>query len=129
MNHNGRTTIRYSIGFKQKVVAEIEEEGLLIGEAQRRYGIKGAQTIQKWISKFGKYHLLNKIIRVETIDEKDRIKKLEEENRKLKEALADSLMEKRCLEVLIEEVDKAYKTDVKKSFGGAASTGSKKNTK
>ena len=36
-----KTTIRYSISFKQKVVKEIEEEGLNLSAAARRYGIKG----------------------------------------------------------------------------------------
>lgn len=115
--------IRYSISFKRKVVQQIEEEGLLISEASRRYGIKGGQTVSKWVHKFGKYHLLNKIVRVETMEEKDRIKQLEEENKKLKIALADSTMAKRSLEVLIEEADKLYKTDLKKNLGEHASRG------
>jgi transposase-like protein len=111
------------------VVIEVEEEGLSYQEAARRYGIKGGQTIQNWIKKFGKYELLNKIIRVETMDEKDRIKQLEEENSKLKIALADSLMAKRCLEVVIEEADKEYKIDLKKKLDAAASVNSRKNTR
>ena len=129
MTRQSPTIIRYSIGFKQKVVKEIEEEGLTICEASRRYGIKGGTTIHKWIKRFGKYHLLSKIIRIETMEEKDRVKQLEQENAKLKIALADSLMEKRCLEVLIEEADKEYKTDLKKNFGEVVFPGSKKNTK
>ena len=123
MSTDQKTVIRYSISFKRKVVQEIEEEGLLIMEASRRYGIKGGQTVSNWVRKFGKYHLLNKTIRVETMEEKDRIKQLEEENKKLKIALADSTMAKRCLEVLIEEADKLYKTDLKKNLGERASRG------
>jgi transposase-like protein len=120
--------IRYSISFKRKVVEEIEEEGLGIAEAARRYGIKGGATIRKWLLKFGKHHLINKIIRVETMDERDRIKQLEQENAKLKMALADSMMATRCLEVLVEEANKVYKTDLKKSLGETASPNSKENT-
>lgn len=58
-----KETIRYSISFKQKVVREIEEEGLGVKAAARRYGIKGGSTIQKWIKQFGKNYLLNKIVR------------------------------------------------------------------
>jgi len=123
MSTDQKTVIRYSISFKRKVVQEIEEEGLLIAEASRRYGIKGGQTVSKWVRKFGKYHLLNKIVRVETMEEKDRIKQLEQENKKLKIALADSTMAKHCLEVLIEEADKLYKTDLKKKLGERASHG------
>ena len=121
--------IRYSISFRQKVVREIEEGGLTIQAAKRRYGIGGGQTIQRWIRKFGKYHLLEKIVRIETMEEKDQFKKMQEEIRKLKLALADSLMAQKCLESVIEEANKEYKTDLKKSFGSDASKDSGKSSK
>ncbi|CAN5535038.1 hypothetical protein BH10BAC4_BH10BAC4_26020 [soil metagenome] len=121
MSTNQKAVIRYSIGFKRKVVQEIEEEGLLIQEASRRYGIKGSSTVRKWVVKFGRSHLLNKLMRVETMEEKDRIKQLEKEIKKLKMALSDTTMEKRCLEVVVKHADKLYKTDLKKTFGGKVS--------
>lgn len=129
MSTGQRISVRYSISFRQKVVREIEEEGLTLEAAARRYGIKGGQTISNWIKKFGRYHLLSKVVRIETMDEKDRIKQLEEENKKLKIALADSMMEKRCLEVVIEEADKAYEMGLKKKLDELASKDLKKNTK
>ena len=129
MSTGQKTIIRYSISFKRKVVREIEEEGLGIIEASRRYGIKGGATVRGWLRTFGKHHLLNKIMRVETMDEKDRIKQLEQENAKLKMALADSIMATRCLEVVIDEANKAYKTDLKKSLGDKVSPVSKKDTR
>lgn len=128
MTKGKRPIIRYSISFMQKVVREIEEEGLTIQSAKRRYGIAGQETIQKWIRKFGKNDLLNKIIRVETMEEKDQIKKMQEEIRKLKLALADSLMAQKSLEAVIEEANKEYKTDLKKSFGSDASKDSGKSS-
>lgn len=124
MKYNAQ--VRYSISFQRKVVKEIEEEGLFIEEVKRRYGIKGSGTVQKWVRKFGKNDLLNKVVRIETMEEKDRIKQLEQEIKKLKLALADSMLEKRCLEVLIDEANKEYKTDLKKNFGDAASPASGK---
>jgi transposase-like protein len=121
-----KAPVRYSISFQRKVVKEIEEEGLFMEEAKRRYGIKGSGTVQKWVRKFGKNDLLNKVVRIETMEEKDRIKQLEQEIKKLKLALADSMLEKRCLEVLIDEANKEYKTDLKKNFGDAASPASGK---
>ena len=129
MTTQSPTVIRYSIGFKQKVVKEIEEEGLTISEASRRYGIKGGLTVHKWLRKFGKYHLLSKVIRIETMEEKDRVKQLEQENAKLKIALADSLMAKRCLEVVIEEGDKQFNMGLKKKLDESVSADLKKNTK
>ena len=110
------------------MVREIEEEGLTVQAAKRRYGIGGGQTIQRWIRKFGKYHLLEKIVRIETMEEKDQIKKMQEEIRRLKLALADSLMAQKCLESLIQEANKEYKTDLKKSFGSDASKDSGKSS-
>lgn len=121
MSTGQKISVRYSISFRQKVVREIEEEGLTLDAAARRYGIKGGQTVSNWVKKFGKYHLLSKIVRIETMGEKDRIKELEEENKKLKIALADSMMEKRCLEVVIEEADKAYEMGLKKKLDELAS--------
>ena len=112
-----KETIRYSISFKQKVVKEIEEEGLTVSLAARRYGIRGGATIQNWIKAFGKNHLLNKIVRVEMKGEKDRVKELEAEIKKLKIALADKTMEKDVLETLIDIVNEHYETDVKKNLG------------
>jgi len=116
--------MRYSLSFQQKVVRELEEEGLLIEAVKRRYGIRGSATVQKWIRKFGKNHLLNKVVRIETMEEKDRIKKLEQEIKKLKMALADSMLAQKCMEVVIDEANKEYKTDLKKNFAESASTGS-----
>jgi transposase len=62
------------------------------------------------------------------MEEKDRIKYLEGEIKKLKLALADSLLAQRSLEVVIDEANKEYKTDLKKNFAESASTDSKKSS-
>ena len=49
--------------------------------------------------------------------EKDRLKELIEENKRLKLALADATLAKQALESLIEVVNENYDTDVKKNFG------------
>jgi transposase len=115
-----RQTIRYSISFRQMVVRDVES-GLAINWVRRKYGISGGATIQRWIRTFGKDHLLNKIVRVETMEEKDRIKELERQLKEAKVALADSLLAQRCLETLIEEANREYQTDLKKNFGSVVS--------
>lgn len=126
MTKERRPVIRYSLSFKQRIVREMEEQGLTKAEISRKYGINGMGTVHRWICKFGRNNLLNKNIRIETMEEKDRIKQLQEEIKKLKLALADSLLAQRSLEEVIEEANKEYKTDLKKSFGESASTNSKK---
>lgn len=128
MTKGSRTFIRYSIGFKQKVVKEIEDEGLGKMEAGRRYGIKGADTINNWLREFGKSHLLNKVVRVEMKDEKDRLVELEKENQKLKIALADAYLARDCAEKVIEVASEIYQADLKKKFGEKVSAGSGKIT-
>ena len=119
---------RYSISFKQQVVKELEQEGVSKESIRKKYGIKGGSTLHKWIRKFGKDHLINQVIRIETMEEKDRIKLLESEIKKLKLALADSILAQRSLEVLIDQANKEYKTDIKKSYGDASSHSSGKST-
>jgi len=129
MTKERKLVVRYSLSFKQRVIREMEEQGLTKAEISRKYGIKGMRTVHQWIRKFGKNNLLNKNIRIETMEEKDRIKQLQEEVKKLKLALADSLLAQRSLEVVIEEANKEYRTDLKKSFGESALTNSKKKSK
>ena len=123
MKKGPRIIMRYSSSFKQKVINEIESEGLSISAASRRYDIRGGQTIQKWLKKYGKSQYLNKIVRVEMKGEKDRVKELEAEVNKLKIALAEKTMQKDVLETLIEIVNEHYHTDVKKNLGPKGSSG------
>lgn len=91
-----KTVTRYSEAFKIKVINELES-GRLSGsyEARERYGIKGVNTVQYWLNKYGKNHLLNKVVRVQTADEKSEIKKLKARNRELEKALADAYLDLR----------------------------------
>jgi transposase-like protein len=118
-----KIVLRYSISFKQKVIKEIEEDGIPISNVARRYGIKGGGTIQQWLKQYGKNHLLNKIVRVEMKGEKDRVKELEAELKKLKIALADATLANNAMETLIDIVNEHYHTDVKKNLGPKLSRG------
>jgi transposase-like protein len=109
--------IKYSESFKLQVVKEIEESGIAVCTAQKKYDIKGGSTIQQWLKKYGKHHLLAKVVRVETPDEKNQIKHLKEEVRKLESALAKSQVKIIALESLIEVAEEEYKVDFKKNFG------------
>jgi transposase-like protein len=128
MTKSNRKVIRYSISFKQKVVQEIEQEGISISEANRRYGINGGETVRKWLKELGRNHLLNVVTRVEMKDEKDRLRELEKENQKLKLALADAYLARDCAEKVIEVANELYQTDLKKKFGEKSSAVSGKVT-
>jgi len=114
-------TYRYSLAFKQKVITEIESGKLTIAEACRIYDINGHGTIRYWLKQYGKHHLLNRVVRIEMKDEKDKIKELEQQKRELESALAHAHLKSIALESLIETVEEHYKVDVKKTFGASAS--------
>jgi transposase-like protein len=116
-----RTVLRYSLAFQQKVVREIESGELSIEDARRLYDIRGCETIQKWIRKFGKNHLLSKVVRIEMKDEKDRVKELEKRIRQLESALADEHIKNAVLESLVEIARDKYGIDLKKKSGQAPS--------
>ena len=111
---SGRGQVRrYSLSFKQHVVSLIETSELSIEQIRKRYDIRGSCTIQQWIKKFGKSHLLPQMVRIQMPDEIDRIKQLEREKQALESALATSHMKILTLESLIGQVEEDYKIDVK----------------
>ena len=111
-----RTMNRYSLAFKQKVVSEVEQGRFTITDAKKFYGIPGAETINLWIRKFGKNHLLPKIVRIEMPEEKDMIKELKKKNKELESALANEMLKNIALESLLEAAGEHYGTDLKKTF-------------
>lgn len=104
MRKRKKLTIRYSQAFKQQVINEIEKGESTISTVREKYGIGGGQTVQRWLKTMGKLHALPKIVRVESPNEKNRIKELELQIRQLKEALADSQVEKHIAQAQFEIV-------------------------
>jgi transposase-like protein len=84
--------IRYSEAFKLEVVREVEREGLLFGQAQRKYGIRGGATVARWVRRYGN-GTRGKVIRVERPEEIEELKRLRARVRRLETALADANVE------------------------------------
>ncbi len=108
---------RYSSAFKLKVIDEIESGKLTITGARSLYDIKGGGIIQKWIKKFGKLHLLNKVVRIELKDEVSRLKELEKQKKELESALAHAHIKLLAYETLIEVAENKLGIDLKKNLG------------
>lgn len=124
--------VRYSDAFKQQVLSEIQEGELTIAQAQKKYGINGSETVQKWAKKFGNFDILPKVIRVEDPKEQDRIKALEAENQRLKDALADTILERKIAESTLETIcqQKGWDVDeIKKKAGMKSRPGPSKKGK
>ena len=115
------TVIRYSEAFKLQIVGELESGKFRTHqEARQRYGITGGNTIPLWLKKYGKNHLLPRIVRVESVNEKDQIKALKKEIAQLKEAVADSrvqeLIHRAAFEVACKEYGLGTPEEVKKKL-------------
>lgn len=111
-----KETKRYSISFKQKVIKEIEEGKITKSEARKVYGIGGSGTVEKWIRKIGKLHLLNKVVRIELKDEVSRIKQLEKEKKDLESALAQAHLKLIVYESIISVSEEEVGIDLKKNL-------------
>ena len=98
------TTIRYSEAFKKQVVDEVARGKFSSPhKAREAYGIRGAETVAKWVRKYGREDLLSKRIRVETMDEIDQLKEARKRIKELESALADAHID-HCLEHAFLEV-------------------------
>ena len=123
----GAQIIRYSEAFKRKVVEGLEK-GELRNQAEARglYGIGGSCTIHRWLRKYGKNHLLAKVVKVESMKERDRVKHLKRRIRELEKALADSkveqVLDRAYFEVLCEDMGIEDVQEYKKKLAGKVFT-------
>ena len=81
--------IRYSEAFKIQVVGEVERGGASFASVQKKYGIGGEGTVKLWVCKYGNGSR-GKIIRVETPEQIDELKRLRERVKRLESLLADA---------------------------------------
>jgi transposase-like protein len=112
--------VRYSSAFKRRVVSEIERGKHTVTSARRMYDINGAETVINWIRRLGKDHLIGKVVRVETVDERSKLKQLEADKRRLESALANEHLRVLALESMVELASKWLGVDLKKKYGTKA---------
>lgn len=109
-----------------QVVRELEEEDLPFAVAGRKYGIRGCDTIQKWVRKYGNGSR-GKVVRVQKPEEINEVKKLKERVRLLEKALADAnvdlSIERAYTEIACERAGITDITDFKKKSAGPLGTG------
>ena len=87
-----KPTIRYSEAFKLQIVGELERASETVLAVRQKYGIRGAGTVESWLRKYGNGSR-GKIIRVETPEEINELKRLKERVKRLETALADANIE------------------------------------
>ena len=108
-----KTFKRYSKAFKRQVVREYEA-GATIQELRRKYGIGGGSTIQQWIRTYGREGLRHRVMRIQSPEEADQVRLLQQEISRLQEALAQTMVEKIALEKTLALYQESFGTDLAK---------------
>jgi transposase-like protein len=112
--------IRYSKGFKMQLVREVETGQGSACAVQRKYNIKGSDTVIRWVRQYGSGRY-GKLVRVEQGDEVNEATRLRRQLRQAKEALADAHMElaleKAFLAVACEQMGQTEEAFKKKHVG------------
>ena len=113
--------IRYSKAFKMQCVAEVESGKASANAVQRKYRMKGTDTVIRWVRQFGSGRY-GKVVRVEKAGEVNEAAQLRQDLRRVKEALADTHMElaleQAYLLVACEEMNQSLEAFKKKHAGG-----------
>lgn len=119
MLKNDKPLKRYSENFKLRILSELASGKYNKNEIQRVYGISTA-TIGDWLRKYNRRDLFNTILKVESLEELDRVKALEKEITKLKELLVqkdlDNMVNKAYLEYAAKELGFKSVEELKKKL-------------
>lgn len=128
-NRRGSQKLFYTEAFKQKIVNEVLSGKLSKRQASLIYGIKGNATILYWINQsrgLKGYEAKQKQVANFADMKKDiHDKKLEEENKELKELLRVAELRADLWQHAIEIAEKKFNIDIVKKFGAQQSTPSK----
>ena len=112
---------RYSEAFKRFVVREYEAGTASIGQLRAQYGIGGNSTIQGWIRTYGRAGLRHQVLRIQTPEEADQRQVLRREVQRLREALAQTLLDKLAAEQCLALYQEAFGTELAKKNGATSS--------
>ena len=86
--------IRYSECFKRKVVSEIEDgKWSSLSKARAAYGIKGADTLSKWLRRYANPTYHPRIVRVMEPTEEDELQRLRRRVKELEHTLVETQLE------------------------------------
>ena len=88
---------RYSLAFKRQVVAEYEA-GASRSALQRKYDIGSLRTLRQWVQRYGTQGLRYGVMHIQTPEEADQVRQLQQRIAQLEKALADAVLEKALLQ-------------------------------
>jgi len=96
-----KDTKRHSEAFKLTIMEELRDgKWNAVAAAARAYGVT-SRSIRDWMKRLGFEHLEGRPIYVKTTAETDEFKRLKNENRRLKERLADEIPDHKIDEIAL----------------------------
>ena len=128
-NRRGSQQLFYTEAFKQKIVHEVLSGKLSKRQASLIYGIKGNATILYWINQSrglrGNEKRTTAVANFTEMKKNIQDKKLEEENKELRELLRVAELRADLWQHAIEVAEKKFNIDILKKYGAQQSTPSK----
>lgn len=120
------TIRRYSLAFKKHVVAEYEA-GATLTQLSQRYGINGKSTVTRWVKQHGREGLRGKLMVIQTPEEQERVKQMEERIAELEKLVAQLSLDKFMLESTLAVAEEELGHEVKKKTLIASPSKPKRN--
>lgn len=116
---NMKPSIRYSEAFKIQAVKDLESgKFTCISHVNRAYGIKGTNTVTKWVRRYGRPDILPKQIKIYAMKEIDETQALKKRVKELEKALSTAymknLLSESYLEIACERMEEDLETFKKK---------------
>lgn len=111
------TVNRYKESLKQKVVKGVLEGKFNVSEACRKYGIKSADTITRWIQNYKKTTTCTMKKGASKSVEVLSFKELQLENQRLKKENEMAQLSIRSLNLMIDFAEDAFKIPIRKKPG------------
>jgi transposase-like protein len=113
---------RYSEAFKRQVVAEYED-GASASALCRKYGIGSVTSVTTWVKQYAHEGLRHDLVHIQTPDEADQLRRLEDERDLLRQAIADLTVRNLLLEGQLRVYQEAYgDAPLKKNAPGSSRT-------
>ena len=119
---------RYSMAFKKQVVQEYED-GAMIAELQRKYGLSNGPTVKRWISQYRRAGVRHTVMHIQRPEEQEQVKELQKRLAEMEKLVAQLSLDKFMLEssLAVAEEELGYtlkkkgvtRSSVKPSSGGS----------
>lgn len=105
----------FSDAIRKSTVKDIENGKCTVYQASRELGVTN-QTVYKWVYRFSRHLVKNRVMVIEDKSEAYRSYELEKRIKELEAALGRKQMEVEMLSKIIDLANEEYKTDLKKNL-------------